>query len=234
VTPDDYCRGLEAHLTRKNDGHLIRIVGPAFELVRGWAEQGIPFKIACLGIDRAFERYHAKGPRRRPLQIGFCTADVLDAFDDWRRAVGVLRHTGDEARPARRREGLAIALTRAIARLTALRSESAGSGGVRVGHDVLEDVVRALDRLAVTAEGARGRARDQVRAELAALDARLIEAARHGAEPSVIADLERQADEELRPFRDRMAADAWRDARIAARDRLLREQARLPTLTGDI
>src|SRR6185436_6791795 len=59
VTPDEYCRAIEAHLTRKNDGHLIRIVGPAFELVRGWADQGIPFKVACHGIDRSFERYYA-------------------------------------------------------------------------------------------------------------------------------------------------------------------------------
>ena len=35
--PDDYCRQVEAYLCRKNDGHLIRIVGPAFDQVRGWA-----------------------------------------------------------------------------------------------------------------------------------------------------------------------------------------------------
>ncbi len=99
MTPDEYCRAIEAHLTRKNDGHLIRIVGPAFELVRGWAEQGIPFKVACYGIDRAFERYYAKGARRRPLRIEFCKDDVLDAFDQWRRAVGV-RGVTDEQAPA--------------------------------------------------------------------------------------------------------------------------------------
>ena len=41
-----YCRAIEAHLCRKNDGHLIRISGPAFDLVRGWAEQGIPLRVA--------------------------------------------------------------------------------------------------------------------------------------------------------------------------------------------
>ena len=34
---DAYCRHLEAYLCRKNDGHLIRIIGPAFEQVCGWA-----------------------------------------------------------------------------------------------------------------------------------------------------------------------------------------------------
>src|SRR5215203_3131669 len=86
---DGYCRAIESHLGRKNDGHLIRIAGPAFDLVRGWAEQGVPLKVALTGIDRTFERYYRKGARRRPLQVSFCDADVLDVFDDWRRALGL-------------------------------------------------------------------------------------------------------------------------------------------------
>ena len=57
----------------------------------GWAAQGVPLKVACSGIDRYFERYYRKGPRRRPVKIDFCEADVLDVFDEWRRAVGVTR-----------------------------------------------------------------------------------------------------------------------------------------------
>src|SRR5580765_1882039 len=112
----NYCREIEAHLCRKNDGHLVRIVGPAFDLVAGWETRGIPVKVACAGVDRYFERYYRKGPRRRPVRIEFCDADVLDAFDAWRRAVGVsvpASGTGthssdandgasDEAGPARR------------------------------------------------------------------------------------------------------------------------------------
>src|SRR3989337_429929 len=88
-TPENYCREVEAYLCRKNDGHLIRIVGPAFEQVCGWAARGIPVKIVFRGIDRYFERYYAKGPRRRPVRVEFCEADVLDVFDDWKRAVGL-------------------------------------------------------------------------------------------------------------------------------------------------
>ena len=89
VDMDNYCRAIESHLCHKNDGHLIRISGPAFDLVRGWANQGVPLKVVVSGIDRTFERYYRKGPRRRPVHIAFCEADVLDAFDEWRRAIGV-------------------------------------------------------------------------------------------------------------------------------------------------
>src|SRR5215813_3003793 len=127
--PDDYCRHLESYLCRKNDGHLIRIVGPAFEQVCGWASRGIPLKLAMRGIDRYFERYYAKGPQRRPVRIEFCEADVLDVFDEWRRSVGVVSVTsGDNAEDTVSNRGRAGAgtlpahLERVIARLTILRS----------------------------------------------------------------------------------------------------------------
>ena len=103
----EYCRAIEAHLCRKNDGHLIRIVGPSFEIVAAWATEGIPLKVALAGMDRTFERYYRKGPRRRPVKIDFCDADVRDVFDEWRRATGatagsaadvadeILRHSGE-------------------------------------------------------------------------------------------------------------------------------------------
>ena len=130
LPPDAYCREIEAHLCRKNDGHLIRIVGPAFERVASWAEQGIPLKVALAGVDRYFERYYRKGPRRRPVRVEFCEADVLDAFDEWRRAVGVSvvarRQRGgpsvEEPLPAPRpRRSLKTHIESVLARLTVLR-----------------------------------------------------------------------------------------------------------------
>src|SRR5678816_213973 len=85
----DYCRDIETYLCQKNEGHLIRVVGPAFDVVSRWEQDGIPLKVAYRGIDRYFERYYRQGPRRRPIRIEFCEADVLDSFDEWRRALGL-------------------------------------------------------------------------------------------------------------------------------------------------
>ena len=120
----DYCREIETYLCQKNDGHLVRVVGPAFELVMGWAAQGVPLKIAFAGIDRYCERYYKKGPRRRPVRIEFCDADVLDAFDEWRRAVGLAAvagaSAGEEAQE-RTSSSLPAHLERVVMRLTAAR-----------------------------------------------------------------------------------------------------------------
>ena len=230
MTPEEFCREIEAHLTRKNDGHLIRVVGPAFDLVRGWAEQGIPFKVAAQGIDHAFERYHAKGPKRRPMRIEYAEADVLDAFDRWRRAVGV-RQADQPDVPARRRESLATHITRAISRLAALRT--GGQGGLALAGDVLDEVVGTLEPLAVNAAHARGEARERIIDDLRALDQRLLDAAHAAAGEAVLAEIESQARDELKPFRDRMPPDAWRQARAASEARLLRDLARLPALAPE-
>src|SRR5687767_6827595 len=161
--PADYCREVEAYLCRKNDGHLIRIVGPAFEQVCGWATRGIPVKIVFRGIDRYFERYYAKGPRRRPVRVEFCESDVLDVFDDWRRAVGVGTAaapsdggSADEDRGAAPRRGsLSAHLERVIARLTALRA-----GADRSLDSTVDEIVRELDAARAGSKGLRGKWRE--------------------------------------------------------------------------
>jgi hypothetical protein len=226
VTPDAYCREIEAYLTRKNDGHLIRIVGPSFARVCSWAQQGVPLKIACAGIDRYFERYYAKGPRRRPVHVDHCEHDVLDMFEAWRRAVGVTPTASDETAEPRPRESLATRLERAMAKLTALRAGAAPP----VPTDLLDGVVRELDQMLTPAKHARGAARAAMVDRLAGLDRQLLDAARAGLPPAESERLKAQAEADLAPFRERMASEAWTRAIDAAFDRLVREHAGLPSL----
>ncbi len=64
MEPGAYCREIEAYLCRKNGGHLIRIVGPAFERVCGWAQAGVPLQVVVRGIDRKLGRFLAAGRTR--------------------------------------------------------------------------------------------------------------------------------------------------------------------------
>ena len=231
---ESYCRQLEAYLCRKNDGHLIRIVGPAFEQVCGWAARGVPLKVAQRGIDRYFERYYAKGPRRRPVQIQFCEADVFDVFDEWRRAVGVpIREAGGdepeaEGELSRRHGSLPAHLDRVIARLTMLRG-----GEDRSLDDVLDRLVRELDAARGGVKGLRGAARSALIERLGVLDGELLETARERCGAEILQQIAGEAEEELAPFRDRMAPPVLDRSRRAAADRLLRERRRLPVISFD-
>jgi hypothetical protein len=231
---DDYCREIETYLCRKNDGHLIRVVGPSFGIVSGWAEQGVPLKIAFAGIDRYFERYYRKGPRRRPVKIDFCDADVLDVFDEWRRATGVPStsvpsETSHQHSAVRNRTvSLPAHLERVVLRLTSARA----GGSLGDDFDALIDRAAAeLDAARGTSGGLRGVARQALLDRLATLDAELVHRARAALDQAARASLAREAESELAGFRSGMTPDAFARAREAAIDRLVRERARLPTIT---
>ncbi len=227
--PAEYTRALEAYLTRKNDGHLVRIVGPAFEQVCGWAERGIPLNVAYRGVDRYFERYYAKGPRRRPVRVEFCEADVMDVFDEWRRAVGVSTWSKASALldepPTLQRVSLPSHLERVVARLTALRSAEDRSLG-----ETLDAIVRELDAARTGAKALRGAVRDAFLERLRALDRVLLDAARQRTDAASLGQLESEAETELAPFLERMPREAFEQSRAACVDRLLRERAKLPII----
>jgi hypothetical protein len=223
----DYCRDLEAYLCQKNDGHLIRVVGPAFETVSRWEADGVPLKVAQRGIDRYCERYYRKGPRRRPVRIEFCEADVLDVFDEWRRATGLTAAGGDDERGGRQ-PSLPAHLERVLLRLTNGRAK----GVVGPAADPLIDrVAQELDRARAAAGGVRGEARRALVARLATLDAELMELTRAGVDPARRLAFEKQAELELAAFRASMLEDAYRRALTALVDRLVREQFDLPTIS---
>jgi hypothetical protein len=217
-----FCREIETYLCQKNDGHLIRVVGPSFELVSRWAAGGIPLKVAFRGIDRYFERYYRKGPRRRPVKIDFCEADVLDAFDEWRRAIGLPQGSGQSS--VRSRESLPAHLERVVMRLTQARAGGSLPGGF---DDLLDRIARELD---MARSSVRGEARRALVARLAALDAELLQTARCSLDEIALTGLTREADDELAAFRETMAAEAWARAREAAIDRLVRERLDLPVV----
>ena len=198
----------------------------------GWAAQGVPLKVAYAGIDRYFERYYRKGPRRRPVKIDFCDADVLDVFDEWRRAVGVaaapaLSGSADSLEKSRG-PSLPAHLERVLLKLTAARA----TGKLGDAFDALIDrASRELDIARASAGGVRGDARPQLLARLVELDDQLVREAKVSLSELELAELTREAVEELASFRDRMAPDTFARAAEGALARLVRERFGLPTLT---
>jgi hypothetical protein len=206
------------------------VVGPSFDLVAAWAQRGIPLKVALAGIDRYFERYYRRGPRRRPVKIDFCEADVLDVFDEWRRATGVTAATDAEAEViphTGRHSSLPEHLQRVLTSLTAARS----SGTVGESFDAtIDQVSEALDEVRGKAGGVRGDARRAVLERLVAIDHAMIALARTHLDPKALAAAEREAATELAPFKAAMAVDAYARAFNAAVDQLIRASLNLPTV----
>lgn len=229
----EYCRDLETYMCRKNDGHLMRIVGPSFELVSRWALQGVPVKVAMGGIDRYFERYYRKGPRRRPAKIDFCEADVLDVFDEWRRATGlsasgVVAPEGDAGpSPSRKGPTLPEHIERALLRLSNLRA----TGVLGSWADPLLDTVSSELDQARRSGGVRGEERRVLVARLEQHDTALLDLVRSHTSDVVLREVRDEASADLAAFRAGMPSDAFDRAVDLAATRALRERLGLPVLT---
>jgi len=235
---DHYCREVEAHLCRRNGGHLIRLVGPSFDCVYRWAEQGIPLQVAQTGIDRYVDRQQRKPGRRRPVRVEFCEADVLDAFDDWRRAVGVAGIAADpaggppveEPTPAltRGRRSLPAHLERLMARLTVLRDSD------RLGpalDEPLRAAITQLDRIRVGAEHARGDARQTAIAETETVGQQLVAHCDVALTDEARQAVRRDAVRSLAPYAARLSAPDYEAALAASYRQLLRDSLGLPDFT---
>ena len=227
IDPARYCRDIETYLCQKNDGHLVRIVGPAFEQVCGWAERGVPLKIAFRGIDRYCERYYAKGRRRRPVRIEFCEADILDAFDDWRRAVGVVAADGETVE-AGRKQALAAHIERAVEKLRGVEATASMFPGLQ---QTVRSTASELESLGDEARSARGENRTRLIERLQYLDSALIDASVAAIDRTRAIELTREAELELAPFGARMTAEVREKALDAAFRRLVREALGVPSLT---
>lgn len=246
--PGQYCREIEAYLCRKNGGHLIRVVGASFALVMGWAQQGIPLKIVMRGIERRLER-HVSGPSaRRPLRIEFCEADVLAAFQEWRRAVGIGLHAGNPgldghaAGPAlasdtgsepstfeesSRLPSLPRHLRRVIDRLAMVPDDG---GRPRALDPWIADAVTELGSLEQEASRLRGGARAAALDRLRVLDGEMLAFARQAADEVVVSECRRLARLELQPFAARLPPEALAVSIDQATARLLREALKLPVI----
>lgn len=223
----EYCRQVEAYLCRKNEGHLIRIAGPSFTRVCGWAQQGIPLQSVYRGIDRYAERYYAKGARRRPILIDFCEADVLDVFDEWRRAVGAAAGASSVPGGSRRHQSLPAHLERVVVRLTSMR---AGERLSPAADAAVDAAARELDAARAVASRSKGDARAALLDRLREIDAGLVDAMRTSVGEAQWAQIEAEAREELSSFRSGMAADAFAAAVRKNAVRILRYRTGLPEI----
>lgn len=252
VDVGEYCRIVEDHLTRVNGGHLVRIVGPSFELVRQWAEAGIPASVVLRGIELKAER-HRLGNSTRPLRLEFCEADVREVYRNWRRAVGLLGNEGGESGEAiaedaaaggagqdadsdsqedqkdrkERRPSLTRHLDRAVDRMSRAMSRADLPDDLR---EALDLVLQELVELREVARKARGPIREEIAQRLQLLDDQLAARLQSFAPTAILESVRREAESELAHYRGRLSRDAWPRAVDANADRLLRDRYGLPTL----
>lgn len=246
MSTGEYCRAVESLLCRKNNGHLIRVVGPAFEMVCDWERTGIPLGIIERAIEKRHLRYTANGARRRPLRIEFCEGDVIELFDQWRRAVGAPQAAEQRAcivsaaSKSKSDYGQSSPRTTLTAHLESVIQRLEFWSEIRpiVSNDteLLQRVSKVVDFVSTcrkSVNGLRGNARQEVIAKLKLYDEELLASLRASADDILMQRLEFEARGSLEPFRSRMASEVFENAVTIATDRLLVNHFKLPSLSFD-
>lgn len=239
----EYCRRVEDYLTRANAGHLVRIVGPGFGLVREWAERSVPLSVVFRGIDNKAER-HRHGKSTRPLRIEFCADDVRAVFDQWRRAVGLdvnaltsidegsgapaAAESATAVEPPARQPALGRHLDRIIDKLGRASGRDDLPAGLR---DDADRILQAVAALRESSARLRGDAKAEAIDSLAGLEESLRVSVRAHAPAEWIAALRQDAEQDLAPFKSRLEAGAWSRSIDITVDRLLRDRFALPHLS---
>jgi hypothetical protein len=162
--------------------------------------------------------------------LEFCEADVREAFDNWRRAVGVWHQApveGPDEPAGARKSSLGRDLDRATERM------SRALGRLDLPEEVREAVsavIAALGQIREDARHLRGAARQSIDPRLAQVDRAIGEIAWSAAGDVEVERTRAQAEHELIVYRPRLSDDVWRKSVMVTVDRLLRDRLNLPSL----
>ena len=88
--------------------------------------------------------------------------------------------------------------------------------------------LQQLDGLRAEAKGARGVKRARLKEQLAVVDEEMLVGIQQHVDSNLRKALQRQALQDLEPFRDRMSLDVFQQAATRSADRLIREKLGLP------
>jgi hypothetical protein len=229
--PDAYFTAIEEAFSRRRGAPLL--LSPRdWGLIAGWQSRGVPLRIVLQGIENCFDTFERKAPgARRINSLGYCRQEVLSLFEIY---LGL--HAGATG-PTEGSSTAAPSAARVVARhlgRLARRVKEAMPHASAAHHDglvgALATTAAELRRLRKALAG-EPPVPQSLEADLARLDAMLLEAARAALGPEELSRIEAEAEAALGPARDRMSQAARLTTLRAAAARLLRRCCSLPRLT---
>ena len=153
-------------------------------LIENWKEQGVPLDVVLKGIDRAFSR-----ARRRINSLAYCVKAVDEAIDEQKET-----RVEKPAPPRISREETQRYL-----------DDLAGkTAAVAAAFPEFAPKIASIAESVRTVDASSFRDAEQM---LSALEERLIAILRVGAEEGLLAEVKRDVDAELGPFRSTMTAE---------------------------
>jgi hypothetical protein len=179
-------------------------------LIRKWRKEEVPLRIVLRGIKDALDGHAHSWGRRRPVgSLAYCANEVEVARARWRHAVDAGREPGINVGRA------LLALADALQGATGL-GPAASAAAARIGALLTAVLPEALS---------------EAEARLAVAEAELVEAIERDDGPKASAEVDREVDALLTPYRGRMPERVLNQLRADSRSRRLLERHSLPRLS---
>ena len=219
----NYFTEIEDHFRRARGSGLFLLSPLDWALIETWKEAGVPLEAALKGIDRAFEKWHARKRRFRQVNsVAYCAQEVLEAA---RQMAEGSPQQGRKAEPAFDAAELAEYFGR---NADALRESLPLFAD---GRRAIEQTIASLEELRAAALAGELNDFEAVEQRLTVMEERLIGAAMQSVTEDELLACRREMDRCLAVYRGKMTADqiAVLEKQYMQRRRL--EDLKLPRLS---
>ncbi len=195
----NYFTEAEDHFRQARNSGMFLLSPLDWALLEAWKDAGIPIEAVLKGIDRAFEKFHARKRRySRVNSLAYCTQEVLDAA---RQLTPVAAMDTPETRSAFEPRDLAEFFRE---RAVQLRSLSAQGHG---GSNVFAQSAAALEEMKAQAEVEELGDLEAVEQRLTVLEDRVLAVAMSAISEESLLAARREMDSQLAAYRRKLTAD---------------------------
>ena len=208
----NYFTEIEEHFQRARGSGTFRLSTLDWALIESWKESQIPLEAALRGIDRAFEKWHARARRSRMVNsLAYCAQEVMAAAHE-------------EAPTADSRPSVAAPFT--AEELATLFGRHATALQPR-----FPELAQSLDELRQAAESGIPLDLEEVERRLTVLEEKMFSALLASASEQRLLALHRELESALRPYRRKLSAEQMTLLEKQFLRRELVEAAGLPRLS---
>lgn len=194
-------------------------------VIETWKEAGVPLEAVLKGIDRAFEKWHAKKKKTRMVNsLAYCAQEVLTAAREMQDPAEAQKSRKSEV-PFRNDE-----LADSFRRNAALVRQASG-GTASPGQATCSQVAETLEQLAAAAEAGELGDLESLEQRLTVLEEKLIAAAMQAAPEEELVQARTEMQRQLAPYRSKMSAEQLAMLEKQYLQRRILEAAGLPRLS---
>ncbi len=223
----NYFTEIEEHFQQARATGMFLLSPLDWAMIETWKESGIPLEAVHKGIDRAFEKWHARKRKTRMVNsLAYCAQEVLTTAREMADVANGEPSAVSKRQAAFSGNELAEYFRRNVAAIqaAAAKAEPALSRTYR-------ETIASLEQLAGAAAEERLTDLEAVEQRLTVLEERLIAALRQQLTEEEMLAARQSMDRELAPYRGKMSADQLVLLEKQYLDRRSLESAGLPRLS---